>query len=168
MVRWRSGGSGSGGGTTTTNNTTTNQTLPWAGYVPPETYAAYKNVLPQIEARATTGLTPEEKAYYTGQGLTDVNQATAGASKALTDNLARSGVKGGAAAEAYSDLARSSVTGKAGMVSQLQGMDITQKNANVDRLLKAIALPGSPITTGTTNTGVTNYNPSGSSGGGGS
>ena len=153
---------GGGGGTTST--TTNNQTLPWSGYVPPETYKAYQETIPKLEAKGDVGLTPEEKAYYTGQGLTDVNTTYQGAKTNLGENLARSGARGGAVTEAYGNLERSNVMGKSSMLSNLQGMDLSQKSANTDRLLKAIALPGSPVTTGTS--GITSYNPSKSGGGG--
>jgi hypothetical protein len=157
------GGAPSGGGGTTTSNTT-NQMLPWSGYVPPETYAQYAELLGELGAKSDVGLNPEEKFFYTQQGLQDVGKAYAGAKNNLSENLARSGARGGAVTEAFGNLERSNVQGKSQMISNLQGMDISQKQANTDRLLKAIALPGSPVTTGTS--GVTAYSPSKSSSGG--
>ena len=157
------GSSGSGGGGTTTN-TTTNQQLPWSGYVPPETYKAYQGIMPQLEAKSGVGLTPQEKSFYTGQGMSDVAKASGSADKALAGNLARSGARGGAVTEAYSDAARSKVLANQGVTSNVQGLDVQQKGANMDRLMKAIALPGSPITTGTS--GVTQYSPTKQSSGG--
>jgi hypothetical protein len=116
------------------------------------------------------GLSPQETAYYTGQGMKQLAEGQAGAQKALTGNLARSGVRGGAVAETYGDLARSGILGQAGMISNIQGMDIQQKGVNTDRLMKAIALPNAPVVTGTqgTTTGTTNYAPQKQSGGGAS
>jgi hypothetical protein len=165
---WLGGGSGSsgGGGTTTTNNTTTNKMLSWGEYVPNVTSSAYNKLVPQLEAKANIGLTPQERAYYTGQGMTQLANTQAGAQKALSGNLARSGARGGAVTEAYGDLARSAVMGGAGMASNLMGQDISQKGSNTDRLMKAIALPNAPVITGTTGTQTTNYAPGKSSGGG--
>ena len=134
------------------SSSTQNQQMPWSQYVPPETYATYKAVLPKVAAKSDVGLTPEEKAYYTGQGITDVGASYSGAKKDLGEALARSGARGGAATEAYSDLARSKVLGTAGFQSSLTGIDIQKKGENTDRLLKTIALPGAPITTGSTTT----------------
>ena len=168
---WLGGGSGSsggGGGTTTTNNNTTNKQLSWAEYVPGVTSAAYNKLVPELESRANQGLTPQENAYYTGQGMTQLAQTQGGAQKSLAGNLARSGARGGVATEAYGDLARSKVLGGAGITTGIMGQDIAQKGANTDRLMKAIALPSAPITTGTSSTGTTNYAPQKQSGGGSS
>ena len=168
---WLGGSSGSSGsgasGTTTTNNTTKNEMLPWSGYVPPETYAAYQKLMPQLEAKSGIGLTPQEKSYYTGQGMAKVAQGQSGARKSLAGNLARSGARGPATTEAYGDLARSGVMANAGVVSNVQGMDISSKQQNMANLMKGISIPGSPINVGGTTTGTTNYAPQ-SSGGGGS
>ena len=163
LLLFGGGGGQQGGGTTTTN--TTNTMLPWSGQVPGYTQKAYKQLMPQLQSRANAGLTPQEQAHFTGQGMSDVAASTGSAKKGLAGNLARSGARGGAVDEAYSDLARSKVMANAGVTSNIQGLDVTQKGANIDRLMKGIALPGSPITTGTQ--GVTNYMPK-SSGGGGS
>ena len=157
------GGSPSGGGGTTTTNTT-NQMKSWAEYVPPETYGAYQKLMPTLQSKMDVGLTPQEKSYYTGQGMSDVARSTGAAQKSLAGNLARSGARGPAVNEAYSDLARSKVMANAGVTSGVQGLDVQQKGANTDRLLKAIALPSAPITTGTT--GVTQYSPAKVAGGG--
>lgn len=167
---WLGGSSGSGsggGGTTTTNNTTKNEMLPWASYVPGSTSAAYERLLPQLEAKMSQGLSPQETSYYTGQGMKQLAEGQAGAQKALTGNLARSGARGGSVTEAYGDLARQGILGQAGMISNIQGMDINQKGANTDRLMKAIALPNAPVITGSNTVGTTNYGPAKSSGGGG-
>jgi len=172
---WLGGGSGSsggGGGTTSTNttNVTKNEMLPWASYVPGETSGAYSRTMPKLEGMANYGLSPQEKSYYIQQGMGQLAATQGGAQKSLAGNLARSGARGGAVTEAYGDLARSKVLGGAGVVSNVQGMDIAQKGANMDRLLKAIGLPNAPIVTGTTANvaGTTNYAPMRSSGGGGS
>jgi hypothetical protein len=165
-----SGGGGQGGGTTTTttNNTTKNEMLPWASYVPGETYAAYRKMIPQLEARANQGFTPEERAYYLQKGMADLAGTQKGAQESLAGGLARSGARGGAVTEAYGDLARSKVLGGAGIISGVQGMDISQKGANQDRLLKAIGLPNAPVITGSEGSGtnITNYAPKKSGGGG--
>lgn len=165
---WLSGSSGSsgGGGTTTTNNTTKNEMLPWASYVPGETSEAYRKLIPQLEAKANYGLTPQMKAYYTGQGMKEINATQEAAQKSLAGNLARSGARGGAVTETYGDLARSKVLANAGLVSNIEGMDINQQGVNTDRLMKAIALPNAPVITGSSSTGTTNYAPGKSSGGG--
>ena len=149
------GGSDGGG-----SSTTTNTMMPWAQYVPPEAYAAYKKLLPDLQAKQDMGLTPDEKAYYTGQGLTNLNASYTGASKDLSDNLARSGIGGGARAEAFSNLGRSRVIGGATMGSDLIGKDIAQKGVNTANVMKAVGIPGQPAVTGSTTTGK--------SGGGGS
>ena len=158
------GSSGGGGGGGTTSNTTTNQQLPWAGYVPGVTSTAYSNLMPILASKAGEGLTPQEKSAYTGQGMSDVAKASAASDKVLAGNLARSGARGGAVTEAYSDAARSKVGANQGVTSNIQGLDIQQKQANLSNLMKGIAIPGSPITAGTT--GVTSYSPQSKSGGG--
>ena len=122
--------------------------------------------MPQLTSKAGTGLSAPEKATYTAQGLKDVNAAQGGAQKSLAGNLARSGARGGATTEAYSDLARGGVTSKAGMLGNIQGLDVSQRGANYDRLMKAIGLPNAPVVTGTATQGATNYAPKGSDSGG--
>ncbi|MFA4834857.1 MAG: hypothetical protein WC749_02130 [Dehalococcoidia bacterium] len=171
---WLGGGSGSSGGggmtTTTTNNTTKNEMLPWASYVPGSTSGAYERVMPRLEGMSKYGLTPQERAYYIGQGMNQLAGTQKGAQESLAGNLARSGARGGAVTEAYSDLARSKVAGGANIISNIEGMDIQQKGVNMDRLLKAIGLPNAPVITGTQTSGsnIANYAPQKQSGGGSS
>ena len=167
-----SGSSGGGGGTTTTNNNTeqNNKMMTWEQYVPGVTSSAYNKLIPQLESRAYQGLTPQEQAYYTGQGMNQAAVTQGAAQKSLQGNLSRSGARGPAVNEAYGDLGRQQVMGNASVMSNIQGMDVAQKGANTDRLMKGIALPNAPIVTGTTGatSGTTNYQPaksSGSSGG---
>jgi hypothetical protein len=169
---WLKGGSGGGGGgttTNTTNSTTKNEMLPWKSYVPAETSTAYeKTLMPQLVARANQGLTPQEQALYTGQGMKQLAGTWGGAQKSLAGNLARSGARGGAVTEAYGDLARQKILGSAGMLGNIQSMDVAQKGANIDRLMKGISLPGSPVIIGsqTSGTNTANYAPQRQSGGG--
>jgi hypothetical protein len=148
------GSSGGGGGQYGYTGSDVNQKmLPWSGQVPPETYKAYQELLPKLKAKSDIGLTPEEKDYFTGQGLTDINAGFAGAGKTLGENLARSGARGGAVTEAFGNLGRSKVLGTAKMRSDLTGLDIAQKGTNFDRLMRAIALPNAPISVGQSGTG---------------
>lgn len=158
------GGSSGGGGTTTTN--TSNQSLPWSGYVPPETYAAYREMMPKLMGKYDTGLTPMEKSAYTGQVMSDTTKQFAGAGKSLNENLARSGVgaKSGAAIEANADLARSKAMAGSQGLAGITGMDLQQKNTNLNNIMKGISLPGSPVQVGSTS--ATNYAPNKGSGGG--
>lgn len=160
------GSSGSGGGSTTSN--TYNQTKSWAEYVPPETYAAYKKVMPKLGAKYDVGLTPEEKSYYSGQAIGDVDKQFAGASKSLNDQLARSGISGrsGAALEAFNDLNRSRAVAGASAYGGMTGLDLQKKNENLQNIMKGISLPGSPIQVGSTT--QTQYSPARGGGGGGS
>ncbi len=146
-------GAPSGGGG---SSSTVNQTKSWAEYVPPETYEAYKQLMPKLGAKYDVGLTPEEKQYYTGQTMADTASQFSSAGKTLNENLTRTGVKGGAAAEAYGDLARSkAMAGSTGLAS-ISGLDLQKKSENTSNIMKAISLPGSPIQTGSTTT----YSPS--------
>ena len=163
-----SSGGGGGGGATTTNNTTKNEMLPWDSYVPGVASRAYDRLVPRLEGMSQYGLSPQERAYYTQQGMGQLANTQKGAQESLAGNLARSGARGGATTEAYGDLARSKVLGGAGIISNIEGLDIQQKGVNLDRLMKAIALPNAPVITGSTTSGVTNYAPVKSSGGGGS
>ncbi len=139
---------GGGGGTTNTQA----QMMPWAKYVPPETYAAYRGVMPQVMAKYGQGLSPQERQQYSGQILSDTAKQFSGAETGLMENLARSGVKGGAATEAYSDLARGKAIAGAGGLSQMVGMDIQRKDINLDNIQKFIGLPSAPIQVGSTST----------------
>jgi hypothetical protein len=144
------GSSGGGGGTTTTD--TTGKPLTWSQYVPAVTSAAYSGIMPKLASKYDVGMTPQERSFYTGQSMKDILAQTGSASKDLGDSLARSGTRGPAATEAYSDLARSKVMGGATAASGLAGADLTAKGQNTDRLLKAIGLPGAPVITGSTST----------------
>ena len=134
------------------SSTTQATMMPWSKYVPPETYAAYKSLLPQLSAKYDVGLTPQEQAYYRGQGLNTINSSYTGAAQDLTGNLARSGVKGGAAAEAFSNLGRSKVQSGAQLGANIMGEDIKMKQQNTANLMKGIAIPGSPVQSGSTTT----------------
>lgn len=153
------GGSPSAGGTTTQRS----QTMPWNQYVPPVTGAAYQSLMPYLQSQMGQGLTPQEKSYYTGEAMGDVARSYQGAGKSLTGSLARSGVSpaSGALTEAFSDLARGRASSTAGALQSIEGLDVQQKQQNLNNLMKAISIPGSPIQVGST----TSYAPAGGGGG---
>jgi len=156
------GGSSGGGGTTTT--TTKNETLPWASYVPPETYGAYKELMPKLGQKYDVGLSPEERTFYTGRAMTDIGKQYGSASKGLTESLARSGVgpTSGAAVESLSDLARNRAASGAEALGNISGMDLQKKSENLANIMKAISIPGSPIQIGSTSN--TQYSPANTGG----
>lgn len=112
----------------------------WQQYVPPEVYSTFKWVLPKLADKYDTGLTGEEKGYYTGQMRNQVGESYEAGTKSLADTLARSGISptSGAATESSADLLRGKMTSEAQGHSAIQGMDIQKKDANTDRLLKML------------------------------
>lgn len=151
------GGGGSGGGTQTTQ--TQAQHMPWSQYVPPETYTLYKKGLDFAGKKMGEGLDPEALEQFRaarGQVLTDTGVTFGGAGKELGEQLARTGVKGGALAESYSDLARqkaiASATGLSGVEGQRREQDILEKRRNLEEARRWVGVPGSPIQTGSTST----------------
>lgn len=154
------GGSQSMPGGTTTS---TNQLMPWSQYVPQATSGAYNNLTSYLQSQVGEGLTPQEKSYYTGEAMSDVANQYAGAGKSLSESMSRSGVLPGSGAnvEAMSDLKRSQAQAGAKALQGVEGMDVQQKQTNVQNMMADIGIPGSPISTGTT----TKYAPAGGGGG---
>ena len=151
LERWNMAhfvGGGSGGSET---NTQANM-RPWHRYVPPETYAAYKDILPKVQERYDKGLRPDERAQYTDEILTHATNQFSGAEKSLQERLGRSGISGGAAAESMSDLARSKAGAVAKGLSGLTRMDMETTDKNLDMIRKFIALPSAPVQVGSSTT----------------
>jgi len=138
----------------TTQTYTTGQFMPWEKYVPGVTQMGYTNLMNYLMQRLGKGLTPEEKTYYTGETMGDVARSFQGQGTALRGNLARSGVSpsSGASVEAFKDLARAQAIGEAQALHGVSGMDIQQKNLNLQNLMKGVAVPSQPIQTGSVST----------------
>ena len=137
-----------------TTTYTSGQFMPWEKYVPGATSGGYNSLMTYLQQRLGKGLTPEEKSYYTGEAMGDVSRSFAGQGASLKGNLARSGVNpsSGASVEAFSDLARGQAQGEAQALHGIEGMDIQQKDANLQNLMKGISIPGQPMQTGSTST----------------
>lgn len=142
------GGGGSGGGTSTTSGTP----MTWAQYVPKVASQSYTQMLPKLQAKYGQGLTPGEKAFYTGQGFDAINKQFTGAEKGMRSSLARAGVKGGAAAESISDFSRGRAAAGATVAPSVMGTDIAMKQQNLKNLQAMYMMPGSPTITGSTTT----------------
>lgn len=141
-------GGGGGGGT----QATTANMMPWGKYVPKITEQKYEQYLPQVAGRFGEGLSPEERQRYTGDIISSTGAQFKGAEKELTEGLARSGVQGGAKAEALSDLGRSKVMATSAGLSGLTGKDIDERRLNREELLRWIKAPSSPVQVGQTST----------------
>lgn len=137
-------GGGGGGGT----QSTTANMMPWGKYVPPITEKTYEETLPKLAGRFGEGLSPEERQRYAGDIISSTGAQFKGAEQALTEGLARSGVEGGAKAEALSDLGRSKVMATSAGLSGLAGKDIDERRLNREELLRWIKAPSSPIQVG--------------------
>jgi hypothetical protein len=120
--------------------------MKWEKYVPKETYAAYKVLLPQLQGRYGKGLTEQERQYYSGNMKSGIADQLATSQQGLEDNLARSGVQpgSGAGVEAYGNLARGGVMGLSNALTSLTGMDISQRQQNLANLMAALGLPQGP------------------------
>lgn len=138
-----------GGGGSSTSSTTYNL-KPWHEYVPYSTAEALKKATWSAESRQGKGLTPEEQQYYRGNIISDVAGSTAGAQKALEGRLARSGVTGGAAAEAHGSVAREGLRSRVSGLSKLTGLDLQRKDINFEQLYKLLTVPKGPIVAGST------------------
>lgn len=138
--------------------------LPWERYVPKETSAAYKALLPQLQGKYGKGLTEQERNYYQGNLFSGIGKQTAGAQQALEDNLARSGVVpgSGAAVEAYGNLERGKVMGVSDALAKLTGMDIGQKQQNLANLMAALGIPQGPAVGTESKNSAWNFNTSAS------
>jgi hypothetical protein len=134
------------------SSTTQYNFKPWQEYVPPRTGYYYSEILPKLywKAQNEEGLSPQEKQYYTGQILSRTAGQTAGAKESLRGNLARSGVTGGAAAEAFSNVEREGLKSRVSSLSNLEGLDINKKQQNLDTLAKYLSIPRAPVTSGGT------------------
>lgn len=154
-------GGTSGGGGSSTQNTNYNMKN-WEEYIPWEARSAYGWGYQPIKSRVGQGLTPEEKATYTGQITSGVGRAFQGAEKSLLGSLARSGVSGPDTTEALSNLKRNQAESLATGLSTLPQLDVKQKQQNIENLLNYVKIPSTPISIGGTST--TSY----SGGGGGS
>lgn len=120
--------------------------MKWEKYVPKETYAAYRSLLPSLQGKYGKGLTDQERQYYTGQMQSGIANQLATSKQSLEGNLARSGVQpgSGAGVEAYSNLERGGVMGLSNALTSLTGMDISQRQQNLANLMAALGLPQGP------------------------
>lgn len=138
----------------TSSGTTSNS------YFPAQSSAAnlagkeMKGLLPSLMSQSNTGLTPLEQSYYSGQINRGVAQNTASQEQAFQDQTARQGnlAGRGAVTEGQADIARGGVEGTAQGLSNLQGMNINQKQTNLNNLFKALGIAYSPSATGGSST----------------
>lgn len=135
-------------------SSSTNTMMPWAKYVPSYVSQGLQSEFPTLMANANQGLTPQEKAYYTGQDTKAIDAQTAGAQTSLNESMARSGVapNSGAATEANANLQRAKVGGIATAMNSLTGQDIATKQQNLQNLFQGMGIPGSPAVSGGTQT----------------
>lgn len=136
-----------GGGTSTTTSTplTKEQYDPYG-------YAYRKLLFPKLYDKYDQGLSDEEKSYYRGQGLGEVEKAYSASEKGLRENLARTGIGpgDGASAESIADLLRQKLIGRAGVGTDLIGKDIGTKQQNLVNLMNLISDSGMVGTSGST------------------
>jgi len=92
--------------------------------------------------------------YYRGNITSDISKNYASATDEASNALARQGVDqtSGAAIETMSDLNRGKTQDLATGYSNLQGMDIGQKQANLDNLMKLFGVSTLGGTSGSTTT----------------
>lgn len=138
--------------------------LPWAKYVPKETYAAYKQILPGVQGKYGKGLTGQERDYYTGNMMSGISNQAAESQRSLDDTLARMGVStgSGAASEAAGNLERGKVMGISQAMSNLTGMDIAQKQQNFANIMAMLGLPQGPAVGTESKNSAWNFNTSAS------
>jgi hypothetical protein len=139
------------------NNKTTSTTasyLPGASQTASQGYSALQSLLPSLSGKVGQGLTSGEKSYYGGQIQKNVNDNTASQIQSYNDQMARQGnmVGRGSIAEGVSGIRRSGVEGMASGLSSLTGMDINQKQQNLQNLLSTLGLAVYPQSSGGTST----------------
>jgi Rod binding domain-containing protein len=133
---------------------TNNQYLPGATKTAITGNKELGHLLPQLFSQANQGLSSKENAFYTGEAERGVAEKTASETTGLTDSLARQGnlVGRGSEVEAKSNIARSGVTGTASALSNIQGMDITKQQTNLQNLMAALGMATRPQSSGSTST----------------
>src|SRR5512139_1910853 len=96
-----------GGGGSQPSSTTVSTPLTKKQY-DPTGYKYRENLLPKLQAKYDTGLTNQEKSYYRGQGLGEVESNYGAGMKQLQENFARAGIgpNDGAFAESILDMIR--------------------------------------------------------------
>ena len=138
----------------TSSGSTSNSYFPAQGSAANLAGKEMKGLLPSLMSQSNTGLTPLEQSYYSGQINQGVAQNTASQEQSFQDQTARQGnlAGRGAVTEGQADIARGGVEGTAQGLSNLQGMDINQKQTNLNNLFRAMGIAYSPSSTGQSGT----------------
>lgn len=161
---------GNGGGSSISNSygsgySTSNPVLyNWKDILPPWVSQGQQQLLPYLEARAATGLLPQEERGLWGQARNNINVSSEAAGKNLQRQLAGSGMTpnspmvAGTLADLASD--RISTTSKAAL--DFAKMKMGAKDTAIGQLLTSLYTP-SPVAVGSSS--YSTYSNTGSSSG---
>lgn len=135
----------SGSGYSTSNPVLYN----WKDILPPWVSQGQQQLLPYLEARAATGLLPQEERDLWGQARNNINMSSEAAGKNLQRQLAGSGMTPNSpmVAGTFADLAsdRMSTTSKAAL--DFAKMKMGAKDTAIGQLLTSLYTP-SPVAVG--------------------
>ena len=135
------------------NTNTTPNLYTWQNILPPWTQEAQKNLVPYLQSRARTGMTPQEEQQTWG-GIRDTLEDTSqGANKQLSRVLATSGIGASspAAAGAYSDLASDKLTQTSKAALDFAKMKMGARDTALGQMMTALYSP-TPYAVGHTTT----------------